>query len=123
MDAKTDHKPHELGKRGEQLAAEYLESQGIVVLSRNWRHHEGELDIVATDGVRLVVCEVKTRASSERGAPADAVTPAKAARIRRLAGLWLATYRVRPCPLRFDIVAIIWSPDRRPQVEHLRGAF
>ena len=113
----------ELGRRGEQLAVDYLESQGIAVLGRNWRHREGELDIVATDGARLIICEVKTRTGLEFGPPAAAVTPAKASRIRRLTTLWLSTHHVKPCSVRFDIIAIVWPTDDQPRVEHMRGAF
>ena len=52
---------NELGRHGEDVAAQYLAERGMVVLSRNWRCREGELDLVATDRKRLVVCEVKTR--------------------------------------------------------------
>ncbi|MQA15518.1 MAG: hypothetical protein GEV09_15520 [Pseudonocardiaceae bacterium] len=45
----------ELGRRGEDLAAEFLTAQGLVVLSRNWRCRQGELDLVATDRTRLVL--------------------------------------------------------------------
>jgi putative endonuclease len=45
----------ELGRRGENLAAEYLTGTGLVVLSRNWRCRDGEVDLVATDGQRLIV--------------------------------------------------------------------
>lgn len=56
-----------LGKRGEDLAADYLTGAGLVVLSRNWRCRDGELDLVATDGERLIVCEVKTRSGTGTG--------------------------------------------------------
>ena len=45
----------ELGRHGEDVAAQYLAERGLVVLSRNWRCREGELDLVATDRQRLVV--------------------------------------------------------------------
>src|SRR5262245_10171798 len=80
----------ELGRRGEDLAVEYLQRQGMVVLSRNWQCSAGELDVVLTDRSRLVVCEVKTRSGTGFGAPAEAVTGIKAARIRRVTQLWLA---------------------------------
>ncbi len=113
----------EFGRRGEDLAAEFLTAQGFVVLSRNWRCREGELDLVATDRTRLVVCEVKTRAGLGFGAPAEAVTAAKAARIRRLAAAWLAAHRVRWCEIRFDVVAVVCPPEGPATVEHLQGAF
>ena len=45
----------ELGRHGEDVAAQYLAERGMVVLSRNWRCREGELDLVATDRKRLVL--------------------------------------------------------------------
>lgn len=115
--------PHELGKRGEDLAAGYLESEGLVILSRNWRCRDGELDMVATDGNALVVCEVKTRSSEDFGTPAEAVHPTKAHRIRRATYEWLRRYGVHWCPVRFDVLAIIWPPNEPPRLEHLRGVF
>jgi putative endonuclease len=98
-----------------------LEEQGLVVLSKNWRSREGELDLVLTDGRSLVVCEVKTRTSDKYGTPAEAVDDAKAARIRRLARRWRADYGVGPVETRFDIVAILWPLDGIPRVTHLKG--
>lgn len=116
--------PHlRTGARGEDLAARYLESVGLVVLSRNWRCREGELDLVATDGEQLVVCEVKTRTGTGFGGPAEAVTDEKANRIRRLAWRWRASYQVANCRMRFDIVSVLWPPGETPRIRHLRGAF
>lgn len=113
----------ELGRRGEDLACEHLSRNGLVVLSRNWRCRHGELDIVATDGTTLVVCEVKTRSGTGFGPPVDAVTETKRRRIRRLANAWLAHYRVGSCDVRLDIVSVLWPPDGEPVVEHYEGAF
>lgn len=113
----------ELGREGERLAAEHLVARGLVILARNWRRREGELDVVATDGRSLVVCEVKTRSGVGYGLPVEAVTRAKAARIRRLAHQWLAESRVRFVDVRFDVVAVLLLPGRAPQVEHYEGAF
>lgn len=112
-----------LGRRGEDLAAEYLTAQGYVVLARNWRCRGGELDLVVTDGERLVVAEVKTRSGVGFGLPAEAVTPAKAARIRRLAQAWLAEHRVGWCAVRFDVLAVLAPPDADVRIEHYQGAF
>ncbi len=119
----ADRRSDELGKRGEDLAADYLAGTGLVLLSRNWRCRDGEVDLIATDGERLVICEVKTRSGTGYGEPSEAVTPAKAARIRRVAAQWLRTYRVGWCEIRFDIVAVMCPPDGPMTVEHLQGAF
>ena len=115
----------ELGRRGEDTAAEYLrERHGMVVLSRNWRCREGELDIVATDPEhRLVVCEVKTRSGVGYGEPAEAVTTRKIRRIRRLANLWMAAHQVEWVELRFDVVAVLLPPGGPATVAHYPAAF
>ena len=59
-----------VGRYGEDVAARHLTEAGLVVLERNWRCREGEIDIVARDGDVLVVCEVKTRRSTTYGTPA-----------------------------------------------------
>lgn len=113
----------ELGRRGEQLAVEYLTDHGFVVLDRNWRCREGEIDVVATDRDKLVVCEVKTRSGTAFGDPAEAVTQSKAIRIRRITQAWLRTHRVRWCELRFDIVAIVLRPGGDVAIKHYEAAF
>lgn len=118
MAAKDD-----LGRRGEDLAVEYLQERGLVVLARNWRCRDGELDVVATEDDRLVVCEVKTRSSTRFGEPAEAVTPRKAHRIRRVAGAWLAAHRVPWVEVRFDVLAVLLEPGRPATVRHIEAAF
>ncbi|HVV13723.1 YraN family protein [Amycolatopsis sp.] len=116
--------PHlQLGRKGEQLAARHLQKLGFVVLSRNWRCREGELDLVVTDGRTLVVCEVKTRAGERFGDPAEAVTPAKVARIRRITGQWLRAFCVNWCAVRFDVITVLVSPAGATRLRHFPGAF
>jgi putative endonuclease len=122
-----------LGRYGEDVAALHLAEAGLAVLVRNWRCREGEVDIVALDGDVLVICEVKTRRGVGFGTPLDAVTPAKAARLRKLAVRWLAEQRASevsgnaaPGPyveVRFDVVSVLRPLSGPAVVEHLRGAF
>lgn len=120
MAAKDD-----LGRRGEDTAAEYLQREhGMVVLSRNWRCRAGELDIVATDREhRLVVCEVKTRSGTRFGEPAEAVTAQKVRRIRNLTREWLAAHRLPWVEVRFDVVAVLMPPGRPATLVHYPAAF
>lgn len=113
----------ELGRAGERLAAEYLHTNGYVVLARNWRCRAGELDLVATVSGLLVIAEVKTRSGRGFGAPAEAVTADKAARIRRLAIRWRQEQGLRWCPLRFDVLAVDWPPGGTAKLRHIEGAF
>ena len=118
---------HRLGSAGEQLAAEHLARRGFRIVERNYRTRWGELDIVAFDGRTLAFCEVKTRrAGGSRGRPFEAVGPAKQARVRRMAGSWLAERRDRPhaAVLRFDAIGVTFdAAGRLVALEHLEGAF
>lgn len=116
-------KPRHLttGERGEALAARYLEEQGLVVLDRNWRCPDGELDLVLTDRRKIIICEVKTRTSDHYGTPAEAVDDAKAARIRKLGRQWRTQHQLNNVETRYDLVSILWPPGDTPQVNHLKG--
>lgn len=116
----------ELGRRGEDLAAEHLEAGGYVLLDRNWRCRSGELDLVALapDGTVCFV-EVKTRRGTGYGAPSEAVDHVKARRIHGLGISWLGDHRPagHRGRLRFDVVSIVWRRGCAPEVTHLEGAF
>ncbi|HEX2064494.1 MAG TPA: YraN family protein [Acidimicrobiales bacterium] len=108
-----------LGASGEEKVAAWYRERGYEVLSRNWRRREGELDLVlGTEGL-VVFCEVKTRSSDAFGAPAEAVTPVKQARLRRLAAQWLGEQgKAHRGQLRFDVASVLGG-----RVEVLEGAF
>ncbi len=110
-----------VGAYGERVAVRFLEGSGIEVLDRNWRCRFGEIDIVARDGESLVICEVKTRRSVAFGPPVEAVTPTKAARLRRLAGAWLAAHpgHAGTSQLRIDVLGVLVPRAGAPVVEHL----
>ncbi|MGW8568399.1 YraN family protein [Isoptericola sp. NPDC055881] len=111
-----------VGQYGERVAARHVEAQGLQVLERSWRGTRGELDLVARDGDVLVAIEVKTRRGTAFGHPAEAVSPAKLARVRRLTGQWLAEHRhVRCREVRVDVVAVVLPKSGAAQVEHLVG--
>jgi len=113
-----------VGRFGEQLAAERLTADGFEILERNWRCRDGEIDIVAVEDTTLVFVEVKTRSTVSHGTPAEAVVPAKAARLRRLAARWLIEHKDQHWPVvRFDVVAVVRRGPNGPTVRHLRGAF
>lgn len=114
----------ELGRRGEELAARYLQGQGYRVLDRNWRCRIGEIDLVIERAGALAVVEVKTRSSIAFGHPFEAITPAKAARLRRLTAQWCQQNDVGPRAIRVDAVAVLAAPgagDDEVAIEHLIG--
>jgi putative endonuclease len=110
-----------LGAYGERVAEEHLLAQGMIVLDRNWRCGEGEIDLVLRDGAVLVVCEVKTRTSTVNGTPHEAVTATKLARLQRLGGLWAAAHGISPQETRVDLVAVMRPRRGAAEVDHVRG--
>lgn len=109
-----------LGEYGERLAARYLTEAGFEVLDRNWRCEVGEIDLVARQAGLLVVCEVKTRRTLDYGGPAAAITPVKAARLRRLAGCWVEAHPgTGTRDLRIDVISVVRPASGPAGVEHL----
>lgn len=97
----------EVGRFGEELVAELADDLGFETLDRNWRSEAGELDLIvrAGDGtIRFV--EVRTRTGRKCGTPAESVTPAKLARLRRLAAAWFAVHKDVRGTATFDVVSV-----------------
>ena len=112
-----------LGRRGEQLAASYLEGLGLTIVDRNWRCPQGEIDLVAREGHELVFAEVKTRSSTAFGHPLEAITPIKLARLRRLAAAWCEAHPGPHSAVRIDALAVIAPRGGPVEIEHLRRVF
>ena len=108
----------QLAARGEEAAAGWYRASGYQVLARNWRCPLGELDLVLRRGDLIVFCEVKTRTSTAFGAPVEAVTAAKQARLRRLAGRFLGQGSEHAGLVRFDVASVLDGV-----VEVVEGAF
>jgi putative endonuclease len=117
----------ELGRRGEELAAQHFERLGYRVLARNHRTRWGELDLVLADENEdtIVFCEVKSRRLGS-GDWRESLHERKQVQVRTMAAAWLndVTDRPRYAELRFDAVGV--TLDDRGQLvrlDHLQAAF
>ena len=122
----TDH-AKDLGRRGEELAAEHFSRLGYRVLARNHRTRFGELDLVLADDAdsTIVFCEVKSRRLGA-GEPFDNLDDCKRKQVRKMAAAWLAAPHERPfgADLRFDAVGVTLDGEGRlVRLDHLQGAF
>jgi putative endonuclease len=113
----------ELGKRGEEWAADYLVRDGYAVIERNWRCSGGEVDLIVGRGDEVVFVEVKTRSGLDFGHPFEAITVAKLARLRRLAVAWCEQSELRPGRIRIDVIGVVAPAGTDPVIEHLTGVF
>lgn len=112
-----------VGRRGEDLAAVFLEKSGFAIIERNFRCKGGEVDIVAREGKTLVFVEVKSRKTLTYGLPQLAVTPFKQRQISKAALTWLARNHKHDSPARFDVIAILLNNNYHHQIEHIKNAF
>jgi putative endonuclease len=116
-------KSHELARRGETAAADFLERRGHTVVERNWTCKAGEIDVISLDADELVFVEVKTRATNKCGSPEEAVDESKQERIRSLAEIYLSAAGLTDVDVRFDVIAIRYMGDDRALLRHHRDAF
>jgi len=93
------------GQRAEGIAADYLVGKGLVIVTRNYRTRQGEIDLVARDGDTLVFVEVRMRSRSDFGGAAASVTGAKRERWIAASLAYLGALGREP-PCRFDAVLL-----------------
>jgi putative endonuclease len=106
---------------GEARAHHYLVSQGWTILACNYRFGRREVDLVVRRGDLVAFVEVKTRAGSGYGVPAEAVTRLKRREIEIVAQHYLSRHRLGDVDVRFDVVAI--TVGREVHVEHIEDAW
>jgi len=112
----------ELGRRGEEAAAQHLKRRGWKILARNLRTPVGEIDIIARSRRQLLFVEVKTRSSTAYGTPQEAVGSHKQRQIIRAAQWYLGEFPAERLQPRFDVVAVL-EVDGGFQIEQIEDAF
>ncbi|MCF6278873.1 MAG: YraN family protein [Flavobacteriaceae bacterium] len=112
---------NELGKKGEQLAIEYLIKKGYTIRDKNWRYQKAEVDIIAQKEGLLAVVEVKTRSTDYFGNPQDFVNPKKIKLLVTAINEYVISKDL-DVEVRFDIIGII-KTRKKTKIEHLEDAF
>ena len=139
----------EIGKRGEEIAAEFLQRKGFSVVERNYHSRWGELDLIAVKSdeaglanemyfddemqkmkgdatlfqgncVRFV--EVKTRTGTTYGSPGEAVNYFKQQKIRKTALVWLQEQEEYYPAVSFDVIEV-WVADKAAKIRWLKNCF
>jgi len=89
-----------VGRRAEDIAANYLVSKGYKIVQQNWRTRWCEIDIVAVRGDAVTLVEVKYRRQNHWGDGLDYITTAKQRQMSFAAEFWMATHQWSgPCYL------------------------
>ncbi len=114
-------KHNELGKKGEQLAVDFLLKKGYDIMERNYRFDKAEVDIIARQKDTLAIIEVKTRSTADFGNPQDFVKPKQIQRLVKAVDEYVNVNDL-DVEVRFDIIAIV-KQDKAFNIEHLEDAF
>jgi len=112
---------HDLGKAGEDQAAEHLKKSGYRILKRNWTSGKNEIDIIAENKDFIVFVEVKTRTESLLIPVGDIVSREKQKSIIQCADKYIKWYNV-PKECRFDVIIVIKTGDNY-KIDHIEDAF
>lgn len=112
---------NKLGKKGEELASDFLSDNGYTIIERNWIGERHEIDIIASCGDFLIFVEVKTRSSAYWGNPETAVSESKIKRMVAAAHYYLQS-KDTDLQVRFDIISVI-SNKKQTEIIHIEDAF
>ncbi len=118
--SKLKAKPAHLitGENAEEQAHNYLITQGLKPVLRNFRCKLGELDLIMFDQQSLVIVEVRYRKTDHYGSAMESITRTKQSRIIRATQVYLATQK-KDQAIRFDVVAISGNG----KIEWIQNAF
>ncbi|ARV09563.1 hypothetical protein BTO05_07880 [Winogradskyella sp. PC-19] len=112
---------NELGKKGEQLAVDFLLKDDYEIVERNYRFEKAEVDIIAQKKDILAIVEVKTRSTTDFGNPQDFVKPKQIKNLVKAVDEYV-TVNDLDVEVRFDIIAIVKEKGKF-KIEHLENAF
>ncbi len=117
-------KKSEIGKKGEEIAINYVKAKGYKIIAANYRQKFGEIDIIAIAPDRtLIFLEVKTILLNEENGltPEDNITQQKMNIVKRMANFFA---RQHPELIdeekgwRIDLIAIDLSKNGKFSIRH-----
>lgn len=113
---------NDFGQLAENLAADYLAEKGFTIISRNYRYHHAEIDIIAEEENLIIIVEVKARSYNTIISPEEAVNQTKIKSIVKAADAFLKANPTEK-EVRFDIITVLPDLQGKLQITHLENAF
>lgn len=96
-----------VGLDAEHKALDYLKSQGLSYVTRNYRCRCGEIDLIMRDHDYLVFIEVRARANRNFGGGLASITYTKQQKIIKTASYYLLENKLYDrVAIRFDAISI-----------------
>ena len=110
-----------IGKIGEDLACEFLRNNNYIVIERNFRCRQGEIDIIAKDNNKneLVFFEVKTRSNLKYGRAVEAVHKEKQKHIYWVVKYYIYKNKINEVPIRIDVIEV-YIKDEKYKLNHIK---
>lgn len=109
------------GKKGEQIATQYLKNKGYKIINKNYTTKIGEMDIIAKDKDTIAFVEVKTRKDKSYGHPKEAVNYFKQKKYSQLAMQYIKSNNLFNTKCRFDVIEIL--DQNTQELNHIINAF
>lgn len=113
----------QLKTRGEAAVAAYLDRQGFRIAAVRWECPAGRIDLIAWDGLDLVLIDVVTRRAPKTDADVKPVSDTKKRRLKRIATSWLIANEACPRQVRFDVITLLVIAEDRALLRHLRSEY
>jgi putative endonuclease len=113
---------NDLGKKAEDLAAEFLLKNGYKILARNFRYQKAEIDIITEKDSLIVIVEVKARSTDVFNLPQEAVNKKKIKLLVSAADHYLEKFNKNQ-EVRFDIISVLPDEKGNLSIEHIINAF
>jgi len=114
----------DIGKKGEEIALEYLLSKGnYSFIAKNWRKGRYEIDIIVESSGTIIFVEVKTRANNLFGPPELAYDHRKQEHIFKAAERYLETEAKNLAAIRFDLIAIVLNQHDLQEIVHFEDIY
>ncbi|MEG0916162.1 MAG: YraN family protein [Myroides sp.] len=111
---------NDIGKQGEQLAKEFLETNNYVILETNYRYKKAEIDIIAVKENILAIVEVKTRTSTHFGEPESFVNNKKIKLILEATNAYIMEKDL-DLEVSLDIISVVIGKEN--EINHIPNAY
>ncbi|MGI4749277.1 MAG: YraN family protein [Janthinobacterium lividum] len=113
---------NDLGRKGEELARQHLETASYEILDENWCFGKAEIDLIVYLNKTIIFVEVKTRTGNAFGEPEDFVDAAKQKLLASAADEFIELMDFKG-EARFDIIAILFDKQGNYRLNHIQDAF
>lgn len=114
-------KHNDLGKLGEEIAADFLRKKGYTICTQSYRYLKGEIDIIAQKDAVLAIVEVKSRTKGFVEQLSDTITPKKIKRLVVAADHYVQTSDLE-VEVRFDVITVVQHQGDFA-IDHYENAF